>query len=246
MKRILALAILAAALFSGCSPTLHPAITAQVSGGTLTVSGTGFSQTTPCASLSIFYNPGTPLETFASINKQMSCNSGNTSFTNYTWSIPPQTCPSGNTTGTIPATVLAIDIPTFDPATAQVSIPCSQPMAVLCPPSLQGNQLPTANWSPSSTAPGYYASQSAILNGGNGNPITPQPSLSAIESAMGGVAKFKAATFSVPPGTNGYGTDSELPTGVILCGYDSPQFTYRNQQAVAQVEIACTTSCASL
>jgi hypothetical protein len=140
-------------------------------------------------------------ETFASINKQMVCNSSsNLSFTNYTWSIPPQTCPSGNTTGTIPGTVLAIDIPTFDPATAQVSVPCSQAVAVLCPPTLKGNQLPTANWSASSTAPGYYAHERAILNRGNAAVMATQPSLSAIENAKGGIAAFKGATFSIPMG----------------------------------------------
>jgi hypothetical protein len=254
MKRILAFTaftILAAGLFSGCSSTLHPAITAQVqsqpSGATLVLGGTGFSPTNPCASLSIFFNPGTAAETVTSINKQTACNASNGSFTNYQWSIPAQTCPSGNTTNTIPATVLGIDIQTFNPAAAQVSIPCSQPVAAaLCPSPLLGSQLPTANWNASSAAPGYYAYQSAILNSGNASPILTQPTLNAIKSAMGGAAAFNGATFNVPSGTNGSGTGGGLPTGVISCSYDSPAFTYGKQKADAQVTIACTTSCSSL
>jgi hypothetical protein len=126
------------------------------------------------------------------------------------------------------------------------SFTCTAPTPPLCPPSLKGSKLPTANWSATSTAPGYYAYQSAILNHSNGIPIATQPSLSTIKSAMGGTAAFNAATFSVPNGTTGEGTGGGLPSGVISCSYDSPEFTYDGQPAVAQVTIACTTSCGSL
>jgi hypothetical protein len=245
MKRILAFAIFAAALFSGCSSTLHPAITVQASGGMLLISGTGFSPTNPCATLSIVYNPGSiQAQTITSINQQTNCNiSGSTaSFTNYAWPFTAPTCPSGNTT-TIPAIVLAVDIKTYDPAAQRVSVPCSQPAAAaMCPSPLLGSQLPAANWSVSSAAPGYYATQSAIMNSGNGTPIITQPSLSTIEGAMGGVTAFNGATFSMPiPGSGG-----GLPSGVMSCSYHSPPFQYRNQTAFAQVTVACTTSCSSL
>jgi hypothetical protein len=120
------------------------------------------------------------------------------------------------------------------------SFTCGAPAPPLCQPSLKGSQLPTANWSASSTAPGYYAYQSVILNNHNGNPILLQPSLSTIKSAIG--SSYSGATFTLANAGSGGG----LPAGVISCFYDSPVFTYDNQPASAQVTIACTASCGSL
>jgi hypothetical protein len=135
-------------------------------------------------------------------------------------------------------------MPSGETCTASASsFTCTTTTPALCPTSLQGSQIPTTNWSASSSAPGYYAYESAIL-APNGAPIVSEASLSAVKSAMG--SSFGGSTFKVPSGTNGYGTGGGLPAGVISCGYDSPQFTYNGQQALAQVTIACTTSCATL
>ena len=185
------LGIFAAAMLSGCSPTLHPAITAQLQGLPggygLLISGSGFSPTNPCASVVVVNYPQSG--TIDPVNTKMPCNIGGStaSFRNYSWLVPLAPCPSANVS-TISAVVLGIDLQTIDPAQAQVSLPCSAP--VLCPTSLKGSQLPTANWSPGSTVPSYYANQSAILNSGNGSPITTQPSLGVIQTALGGLTAF--------------------------------------------------------
>jgi hypothetical protein len=248
MKRLLGfgIGILAAAVLSGCSGTLHPMITAQIQGLPggygLLINGTGFSPTNPCTSLSLVGYP--TAGTITSIDKQVPCTIGSStaSFANYTWPIPLATCPNANVS-TISAAVLAVDIKTIDPAQATVAVPCTAP--VVCPSSLKGSQIPTANWSASSTAPAYYAYQSAIFNSKNGAPIATEASRSTIESAMGTTA-FNAATFTVPAGTSNPGTGGGLPNGVISCAYDSPGFTYHQQPAKAQVTIACTTTCGSL
>jgi len=130
MKRILAFAIFAAALFSGCSSRLNPWIAAELSPSpsspgvyTEGIKGGGFSQNSnPCAYLSIVYNPGTPAQTIAAISPPPTCSSDGSFF--YKWPIPAITCPSANTMS-IPATVLAVDIKTFAPAVWQVWIPCN-------------------------------------------------------------------------------------------------------------------------
>jgi hypothetical protein len=109
---------------------------------------------------------------------------------------------------------------------------------------LKGSQFPTANWSATSSTPGYYAYQSAILNRNNANVILTQPSLATIKSALGGAAAFAAATLTLPNG--GQGSAGGLPSGVVSCGYDTPPFQYDGQPAMAQITVACTTSCGSL
>jgi hypothetical protein len=103
------------------------------------------------------------------------------------------------------------NFPTGEVCTASgSSFSCTVP---ICQSSLKGSQLPTASWSASSAAPGYYAYESAILNHSNGAPIVSQPSLAAIKTAMGGSAAFSAATFTLPNG--GQGTGGGLPGGVV-------------------------------
>jgi hypothetical protein len=122
-------------------------------------------------------------------------------------------------------------------------IHCTPPPPPLCQPTLKGSKFPTANWSATSSAPGYYAYQSAILNRNNANVILSQPSLATVKNAIG-TAAFNASTLTLA--TGGPGSDSNLPAGVISCSYDTQQFVFDSQPAMAQITVNCTNSCGSL
>jgi hypothetical protein len=190
-----------------------------------------------------FGPPGTPMGSSSSVSAAQSV----TAIYSMTQNPPPMTgftrnCQTSNS-GVFQFQIYS-NFPSKEACTASgSSFTCTAPTPPLCQPSLKGSQLPTVNWSASSSAPGYYAYQSAILNSNNGIPILTQPSLATIMSAMGSAA-FSAATFTLPSG--GQGSGGGLPNGVISCGYDSPQFVYQGQPATAQVTVACTNSCGSL
>jgi hypothetical protein len=126
------------------------------------------------------------------------------------------------------------------------TIHCTPPPPPICQPTLKGSKFPTAIWSATSSAPGYYAYQSAILNRNNASVILTQPSLATVKNALGGTAAFNASTLTLPNGGFGGSGGGGLPAGVVSCSYDTQPFEYDNQPAMAQITVACTNSCGSL
>lgn len=110
-----------------------------------------------------------------------------------------------------------------------------------CPSTLKGKKIPTNAWTSSSSVPGYYAPDSAIVNTGNGQVVVPSASRGAVKSAMG--PGFRGAIFTV---VGGAGSSSGLPAGVIQCPYDGPSFQSHGQALKATVTINCTGTCAGL
>jgi hypothetical protein len=99
-------------LLSGCSPTLRPTITVKVSSANvLTISGKGFSNTTPCAHLAIL-SPQT-----VSIG-DASCVGGSFPEINWSPTYVPGCQPSGSTKAAVSAADLETGTPTF--ATASI------------------------------------------------------------------------------------------------------------------------------
>jgi hypothetical protein len=107
-----------------------------------------------------------------------------------------------------------------------------------CPSPLVGSNVPSTNWSPSSTQPGYYPPGSAILSGGNVE--VGEASYSAVKSEMG--SSFANAHFAFVS----QGTPNNTPSGAITCSYDGPAFTYNGQHRFATITIACTGNSCSL
>jgi len=116
----------------------------------------------------------------------------------------------------------------------------SQAWGQACP-TLKGSQIPTRNWSATSSKPGYYALDSAIINDGNGHVVVGSAPRSVVKSYMG--SAFANATFTVVGGPGG---GSALPANVITCPYDGPRFRNGGRTLQATVTINCTTSCAGL
>jgi hypothetical protein len=110
-----------------------------------------------------------------------------------------------------------------------------------CPSPLLGMNVPSTNWSASSTKPGYYALDSAILVAGTGNVLIGSASYSDLKSEMG--SSFAGASFAL---VGGAGSASNLPAGVITCSYDGPVFQYGGQHRMATITIACAGGACSL
>lgn len=106
---------------------------------------------------------------------------------------------------------------------------------------MSGSQIPANSWSPTSSQSGYYATDSAIINVGNGQVVVGGASRATVKSYMG--AAFNGASFTVVGGPGGA---SNLPYGVINCPYDGPRFKYHGQTLRATVTINCTGTCAGL
>ena len=110
-----------------------------------------------------------------------------------------------------------------------------------CPSPLLGSNVPSTNWSTSSTKPGYYAPDSAILIAGTGNVVIGSASYTDVKNEMGG--SFAGAHFAL---VGGAGTASNLPAGAITCSYDGPPFSYNSQNRMATITIACAGGACSL
>ena len=111
----------------------------------------------------------------------------------------------------------------------------------LCPSPLKGSHIPANNWSTSSTASGYYAPDSAIINTSNSHVVVGSASRATVKSYMG--SGFGNANFNV---VGGAGTTSGLGPNVIQCPYDGPRFTNAGRPLQATVTINCTGTCAGL
>jgi hypothetical protein len=118
------------------------------------------------------------------------------------------------------------------------SFTCTPPP---CPSPVLGSAVPSTNWSATSTKPGYYAPDSAILVAGTGNVLIGGASYGDVKSEMGG--SFAGAHFAL---VGGAGTASNLPAGVITCSYDGPPFSYNGQSRMATITIACAGGACSL
>jgi len=105
-----------------------------------------------------------------------------------------------------------------------------------CPSPIKGSNIPSKNYSPTSTKPGYRAQDSAILTQG-GIPQTPSASYAAVKSSMGGA--FAGAKFKI---VGGPGSDSSLPGGTFTCSYDGPSYRHGSQTLSATITIVCTGS----
>ena len=106
--------MLAAVWLAGCSSTKHPTITVvpQNGGTSFLISGSGFSNGSPCASMGAAF-PSLP---WVSISHDVGCNGG--SFSNYSWTPAPIAGCTASTT----VVVIAVDIATYVPTFAQASI----------------------------------------------------------------------------------------------------------------------------
>jgi hypothetical protein len=118
---------------------------------------------------------------------------------------------------------------------------CTPPPPPPCPSPLLGSNIPSTNWSATSTKPGYYAPDSAILVAGTGNVLVGSASYSDVKNEMGG--SFAGAHFAL---VGGVGTASNLPSGVITCSYDGPAFSYMGKSRAATITIACAGGACSL
>ncbi len=102
-----------------------------------------------------------------------------------------------------------------------------------CTPMMIGSQLPSVNWSASLGKAGWYATQSALVNAGNGQAQGGQ-SYNQIKSAMGG--SFANAAFTLVGGT---GTGTNLPVGTYECQYNSPPFQHAGKTYIAVPAFLC-------
>jgi hypothetical protein len=98
MKRFLVLPMFAAVLLSGCATTVHPTITVtpQNGGTSFVITGTGFSNVSPCATLSyvvnipLTQNPGGSTPTPVVLPGPETCTAGSSGWGfSVTWT-PPQ------------------------------------------------------------------------------------------------------------------------------------------------------------
>ncbi len=101
-------------LLAGCSPTLHPRITVSQNVNSLIISGTGFSNTNPCAQLSLLNLPP-PIAVAAIDQGQVPCSGG--SFQK-NWQFADDTCPPSRFDN---VTVSAVDDQTSNPAGQTIS-----------------------------------------------------------------------------------------------------------------------------
>jgi len=112
------LAFISIGFLAGCSATLKPKI--RVDSATapdrLLVTGSGFSPTASCATLSVWGMPSGPPG--AKMGAPTACTSGG--FRGFTWKY--EYVSGCNATTPQPVTVIAIDNPTLDPAAASTSI----------------------------------------------------------------------------------------------------------------------------
>jgi hypothetical protein len=108
--------------------------------------------------------------------------------------------------------------------------------APTCPSPVKGSKIPSKTYSPTSTKPGYWAQDSAIITQG-GIPQTPSASYADVKNSMGGA--FAGAEFKI---VGGAGSDSSLPEGAFTCSYDGPWYHHGSQTLSATVTIVCTGS----
>ena len=108
-----------------------------------------------------------------------------------------------------------------------------------CPSPIAGHKIPTASWSVTSTHPTYYAADSAIINVGNGQPVTPSATRAQVKASMG--AAFTNAQFKVVGGPG-----SGPANGFMSCSYDGPRYAKGGKTLQATVNIACVSSCSGL
>jgi hypothetical protein len=156
MRRLGVFLMAAAVLLSCCSPTLRPtiAVVAQNGGSSFLISGTGFSNGSPCASLGATGLPGP--DPNVSISKGVNCNHG--SFTDFAWS-PSQ---FSGCKANAPIAVIAVDLKTLNPAAAGVSLLCE---AAVCPDSLKVAKGSPYNTLANASMPKYFASGNNVSTG---------------------------------------------------------------------------------